>query len=1003
MRHRRWSPPAARRVFLGTAAAFWLACGGGGELTAPTTGAVQVTTSTAGAEPDPDGYTLTLDEAEVQPIGTAATATLAELTPGAHRIGLAGVSSNCTVQGDNPRTLTVVAGETAAEDLVVVCAEAPPATGGLSVTTSTSGPSPDPDGYSVTVDGDGGRPVGVDGTVAVSDLSAGDHLVGLAGVAANCTVAGDNPRTVAVVAGGVAALDFGVDCGPLPPVTGTLTVTTVTGGPGEDPDGYAFTVGDGAGQPIGSRATVSIANVAAGATTVELSGVAANCTVGGSNPRPVTVPADGTVEVGFAITCAAGTGTLEVTTTSTGSPADPSGYTVSVDGGAALAIGANATRTIDGLAPGAHAVALGGIAGNCAVQGQNPRSVTVTAARTTTLAFTVECAATTGSLAVTIAGLPAGANAAVTVTGPGGYSEELSATGTLDGLAPGQYTVAAASVTPGGVTYTSSPESRVVAVAEGATATVTVTYAAAPGASLNLWIARFYLTQSVQTLDNGVPLIAERDGFLRVFLRANQANTATPVVRVRLYQGDELIETFTIAGPGDSVPTRLEEGRLAATWNVPVPGALIRPGLTFLADVDPTNAIAETNETDNRFPATGARGPVWVRPAAPLSITLVPVRQSANLLQGDVTDANRNQYLDLAQRIYPLPGYDAGVHAVYTTTTGNPLQSDDANGAWNAILSEMAALRAAEGSDRHYYGVVRTGYSWGLAGRGFIGLPVAIGYDEVGDRGRITAHELGHTWDRLHAPCGGPGGLDLGFPNPGGSIGSYGFDVRDRILKQPEIPDIMGYCGNPWISDYTYRGVMDFRGTAPALASAHGGRPSLLVWGRIVNGRAVLEPAFQVVTRPVLPGRPGPYSIEGTASDGSRVFSLSFDGVEVADDASGARHFAFAVPLDERGAARLETIRLAGPGVGMVSMSVSPASLRATPAEPVSLMRSAGGVALRWDAAAHPMIMVRDVRTGEVISFARGGNVVVPADGSEVELVMSNGVRSRTATVRAPR
>jgi hypothetical protein len=47
--------------------------------------------------------------------------------------------------------------------------------------------------------------------------------------------------------------------------------------------------------------------------------------------------------------------------------------------------------------------------------------------------------------------------------------------------------------------------------------------------------------------------------------------------------------------------------------------------------------------------------------------------------------------------------------------------------------------------------------------------------------------------------------------------------------------------------------------------------------------------------------------------------------------------------------------------------------------------------------------MVRDVRTGEVLSFARGGNAVVPADGSELELVMSDGVRSSSAMVRAPR
>jgi hypothetical protein len=423
-----------------------------------------------------------------------------------------------------------------------------------------------------------------------------------------------------------------------------------------------------------------------------------------------------------------------------------------------------------------------------------------------------------------------------------------------------------------------------------------------------------------------------------------------------------------------------------------------------VADVDPANAIAEADETDNGFPKTGERERVSVRSAPPLSITLIPVRQSANQLEGDVTAGNADQYLDLAQRIYPLPGYDAEVHGVYTTDTSDPLQSDDANNAWNQILSEIASLWVVEGSDRHYYGVVHTGYTSGLVGRGFLGtFPVAIGYDEEGDRGRVTAHELGHTWERRHSPCGGPTEQDPQFPYASGNIGRFGFDVREGILKQPETPDIMGYCGDPWVSDYTYRGVMDYRGTAQVRASAARERPSLLVWGRIVNGRAVLEPAFQVVTRPVLPSRAGPYSIEGTAGDGSRVFSLSFDATEVADDPDGARIFAYAVPLEERLAARLETIRLAGPGVGMAAMSASPAALRAAPAQPVSVMRSAGGVAVRWDAAAHPMIMVRDVRTGGVLSFARGGNVVVPADGGEVELVMSDGVRSRSATVRAPR
>lgn len=910
MRHRRRSPHAGRRLFLGIATAFWLGCGGGAELTAPTTGGIEVTTSTVGPEPDADGYTLTLDDVEVGPIGVEAARTLIDLTPGTHRLGLAGLSPNCAVQGDNPRAVVVRAGEMAAEPIAVLCTEAPP-------------PS------------------------------------------------------------------------------GTLTVTTVTSGSSPDADGYVFTVGGGPGQPIGVSATAVVAGVEAGPTTVELSGVAGSCTVGGANPRAVTVPANATVGVEFAITCAAGTGTLEVTTSSTGSPEDPSGYTVSVDGATPLAIAVNATRTVGGLAPGPHSVALGDVAPNCTLQGSNPRNVDIAASQTSKLGFSIACAATTGSLRVTVAGLPTGVDATVTVTGPQGYREELTAAATLANLAPGQYTVTAARVVSGGTAYTATPPSRTVAVAAGDTAEVVVTYAPSAAASLNLRIAGVSLTQSVQTFDNAVPLVAGRDALLRVVVLANERNRVTPQVRVRLLDGGALVQAYTISPPADTVPTGRSDGDLGTTWNQLIPASYIRSGLTLVADVDPSGTIPEADETDNTYPA-GTPLALRVRRSPPLAITLVPVRQSANQLTGDVTTANRDQYLDFTGRLYPLPGYDADVHQVYTTTTDSPLQSDNANGAWNTVLSELSLLKLAEDSERHYYGVVRIDYASGLAGMGFLGEPVAIGYDHPTDRGRVTAHELGHTWDRRHAQCGNPEGVDPDFPYDNGTIGRIGYDLKAGLAKPRTTPDVMGYCAGPWISDYTYQGVMDFRGTAPGRAAAGRAQPSLLVWGRIVGGRAVLEPAFHVMTRPVLPRRRGLYSIEGTASDGSRVFGLTFDAIEVADDARGGRHFAFAVPLDGASAARLQTIRLAGPGVGMAAISATPASLRASPATPLSLRRAAGGIAIEWDAAAQPMVMVRDARSGEVLSFARGGSVVV-AGGSAVELVMSDGVRSSSAVVAAPR
>src|SRR5207244_13473243 len=106
--------------------------------------------------------------------------------------------------------------------------------GDLRVTTSTTGLNPDPDGYVVTVDGGPGQAIGINATVTFSGLAAGDHVVALGGVATNCSV-GENPRTVAVPAGGCAQPTFIVDCrAAAPPAT---DVTRASAGRGSEDGG----------------------------------------------------------------------------------------------------------------------------------------------------------------------------------------------------------------------------------------------------------------------------------------------------------------------------------------------------------------------------------------------------------------------------------------------------------------------------------------------------------------------------------------------------------------------------------------------------------------------------------------------------------------------------------------------------------------------------------------------------------------------------------------------
>ncbi len=879
---------------------------------------------------------------------------------------------------------------------------AAPELGTLEVTTTTSGPEPDANGYAISIDGAPATAVAPNATFQEGGVAAGSHTVELSGLAANCTVSGALRLDVTVTANAVSTAAFAVAC---VPTTGTIQVTTVAGTPA-DPDGYALILDGVEVQAIATATTVSITSVSPGAHTLGLGGVAEGCQVDGEDVVTVTVVAGQTAAATIGVTCTPPppeSGTLAITTETSGPEQDPDGYSYSVDAGDAHAIGESATANILGLAAGPHIITLAGVSANCAVGGNNPRTVTVTPGGTARTTFGVTCAATTGNLTVTIAGLPAGTDAAVTVTGPDGYSQQLTATQTLSGLVRGSYTVTAVDVTSGSTKYTASPATRTISVPAAGTASVTVSYTVPAAPTLDLHIDGWELSQSVQTPDGDVPLVANREGYLRIFVVSNERNSVAPSVRVRLYSNGALASTLTVPAPGASTPLRRDEGKLASSWNVKIPRELIGRGLAVLADVDPDNTIAEKDETNNSSPGSGTPRVQDVRDASVLGITFVPVKQQANGLQGDVSDANRSSFLDLVRKIYPLPGTDGDAHKVYTTTTNGALQPDDANGAWVTVLGEIDLLRITEGTPRTYYGVVRIDYPSGIAGLGYLGTPTAIGYDREPDKTRVSAHELGHTFNRLHSPCGNPADVDPAYPYRGGSIGVYGVDLQTGVLKNPSFPDIMGYCGDPWISDYTYKGVQAFRAAAGSVAAAAAAaQRCLLVWGRIVDGRAVLEPAFEVVTRPSLPKQPGPYTLEGVTAGGARLFSLSFDATAVADDPHRSRHFAFAVPVGNAPAG-VESLRLDGPGgaAGLSRLHV-PAAAAATQ-DLVQARRTAGGAALQWDARAHPMIMVRDPDTGEVLSFARGGSVDISTDKSELDVILSDQVGSRQMRVAVTR
>jgi len=132
----RWLAAAAA----GTAAAGSPACGGGDDVTAPGgVGVVAISAASSGPRADADGFQITLDGTAGQALAPGGAVVLPGVPAGDHLVGLAAASlaAGCAVEGENPRTVSVAAGDTTRVDFRIACA----LLGSPPVITSVGGPT----------------------------------------------------------------------------------------------------------------------------------------------------------------------------------------------------------------------------------------------------------------------------------------------------------------------------------------------------------------------------------------------------------------------------------------------------------------------------------------------------------------------------------------------------------------------------------------------------------------------------------------------------------------------------------------------------------------------------------------------------------------------------------------------------------------------------------------------------------------------------------------------
>jgi hypothetical protein len=147
---RRWEAPrwwnsVGLTAALSLVVGLWLsACGDSG---GPSEGTLLVATSTAGENPDQDGYQLVVDSGGFFHLAPAGTFEL-DLSPGRHGLTLLGVEDQCSVAPGAAVEVEVASRATTSVAFEVNC----PATGAR-VNVTTTGLDLDPDGYRVVVDG----------------------------------------------------------------------------------------------------------------------------------------------------------------------------------------------------------------------------------------------------------------------------------------------------------------------------------------------------------------------------------------------------------------------------------------------------------------------------------------------------------------------------------------------------------------------------------------------------------------------------------------------------------------------------------------------------------------------------------------------------------------------------------------------------------------------------------------------------------------------------------
>ncbi|HLF91506.1 MAG TPA: hypothetical protein VI451_21355 [Anaerolineales bacterium] len=427
--------------------------------------------------------------------------------------------------------------------------------------------------------------------------------------------------------------------------------------------------------------------------------------------------------------------------------------------------------------------------------------------------------------------------------------------------------------------------------------------------------------------DNSLPVIAKKDATARTYIKISGIFSSMSNVPIRLYiRANGVWYQANANGKATTTINQANSDSANIYFNVNFTNDVV---VDFYAEVDPDNLYTETNETNNRFPASG-----YITLTFHKRDTLDIVGQR---LYYHPSGYSGDQYAggwavnggaaDWFEQMLPIRnnGIDYSVKSGYLNWTSS-LGSGDNQHALIQTLNLYWILEnafgwlftgASTGADHVYGWAPNDGYSGGHAdmpvyphasGLGVVGIGTdnpGANTDNPGSGALIFGHELTHDYNIYHTntadACGSNDG-NSDFPYGNSSIQEFGFNpYTGKIYNPSNTHDLMSYCPSGggkqgWISPFTWNRMynnLSTTGEAIYQKSERWGSYFTFVPTGASESLVVNATIFNPANTPPVPGAlgdlyrietgtsylpaPGDYAIELWNIDGGVVYSKTFE------------------------------------------------------------------------------------------------------------------------------